>query len=817
MKLTELEKIHARKVRAMLPECMVLLRKNGDFPLEEPCQVALYGSGARHTLRGGTGSGEVYSHFAISIEKGLERAGFTITTKDWLDAYDEIIEDAHDDFVREVKKRAKEKHVNAVVEGMGAVMPQPEYDLPLEADGDVAIYVLSRICGEGNDRKAEQGDILLTNTEVRDILALQNSFPKFMLVLNVGGPVDLTKVSEVDNILLLSQLGALTGAGFADVLLGKTTPSGKLATTWAAWEDYCKLGDFGDRDDTRYREGIYVGYRYFDSVGKAPAYPFGFGLSYTEFEIGEGHVEICGELVTVKFEVKNVGDRAGKESVQLYVSVPQGKLDQPYQVLAGFAKTKTLEPGESQELVIAFAMSDLASYDSENSCYLLEKGTYALRLGKNSRDTAVCGAVQLKKDVVTRQVRHVLGTTDFEDFKPEAREEEKLPKEAGVLTLDPKAIQAEKISYKADPEIDPSLHDLTDEELVYLSLGAFDPSDKRWNGIGNAGRRVAGAAGETTGKLLEKGIPALSMADGPAGLRLSKKYWVDEDGAHGLGDVMLPGLSDFLPAPIALMMKLQGQKRPKKGAEIQSQYCTSIPIGTAIAQSWNLKLAQRCGDVVGREMTEFGVDLWLAPALNLHRDVRCGRNFEYYSEDPLVSGKFAAAITNGVQRHPGRGVTIKHYAANNQETNRACNNSCVSERAMRELYLKGFQICIREAQPATVMTSYNLLNGIHTSERKDLTDWVLRKEFGFQGVVMTDWIVGGMDAPDAVYPSAKASRITASGGELVMPGSKRDYDDLMAALKAGRLTRKQLLINATRILGLIRSMKEDDCDYFSMR
>ncbi|MCR4598355.1 MAG: glycoside hydrolase family 3 C-terminal domain-containing protein [Acetatifactor sp.] len=809
MRLTELEKEHAKKVRAMLAECMVLLKKNGDFPLEEPCKLALYGSGARHTLRGGTGSGEVYSHFTISVEKGLERSGFTITTKPWLDAYDEILKQAHEDFVRDVKKRAKAKHVNAVVEGMGAVMPEPEYDLPLEAEGDVAVYVLSRICGEGNDRKAEKGDFLLTDTEVRDILALQKRFAKFLLVLNVGGPVDLTQVAEVENVLLLSQLGALTGAGFADVLLGKTNPSGKLATTWAAWDEYCKIGDFGDRDDTRYKEGIYVGYRYFDTVGKTPMYPFGFGLSYTEFEVDALGVELNGELVTVKCNVTNVGERTGKESVQLYVSVPQGKLDQPVQALAGFAKTRNLAPGESQELQIAFAMSEIASYDAENSAYVLEKGTYILRLGKSSRETFICGAVQLKKDCVTKQVRHCLGTTDFEDFRPEPREAEVLSMDVKVLTMDPKAIQTVKVSYKADPEIDPSLHELTDEELVYLSLGAFDPSDKRWNGIGNAGRRVAGAAGETTSKLLDKGIPVLTMADGPAGLRLSKKYWVDENGAHGLGDIMLPGLSDFLPKPVAIMMKMTAQK-PKKGAEIQSQYCTSIPIGTAIAQSWNLRLAQRCGDIVGREMIEFGVDLWLAPALNLHRDVRCGRNFEYYSEDPLISGKFAAAITNGVQSHPGRGVTIKHYAANNQETNRANNNSCVSERAMREMYLRGFEICVRESHPVTVMTSYNLLNGIHTSERKDLTDWVLRKEFGFQGIVMTDWIVGGMSAPGVAHPNAKPSRITASGGELVMPGCKADFDDLMDALKSGRLTRKQLLINATKLVGLIRSMKEDD-------
>ena len=812
MHLTELEKIHAKKVRSMLAECMVLLKKNGDFPLEEPCQIALYGSGARHTLQGGTGSGEVNSHFTISVEKGLELAGFSITTKSWLDAYDEILKEAHVQFVRDVKRRAKEKHVHAVLEGMGAVMPEPDYELPLEAEGEVAIYVLSRICGEGNDRKAEKGDILLTDTEVRDILTLQQKFAKFMLVLNVGGPVDLSGVSEVENILVLSQLGAMIGAGFADVLLGKANPSGRLATTWAAWEDYCKLGDFGERDDTRYREGIYVGYRYFDVAGKTPMYPFGYGLSYTEFELTAMGVELNGELVTVKCGVTNVGSRAGKEVVQLYVSVPWGKLDQPKKVLAGFAKTKTLAAGETQELMIAFAMSDLASYDAENSCYVLEKGIYVLKLGKSSRDLSVCGGIQLKKDCVTKQVRHVLGTTDFEDYSPKVHEEEKLPKDVTLLTMDPKAIQTEKICYKADPEIDPGLHDLTDEELVYLALGAFRPKEKSMNGgIGDSGKRVAGAAGETTGQLQEKGIPVLTMADGPAGLRLNKKYWVDEDGAHGIGGTMLPGLSDFLPKPAALYLKLKGTRRPKKGAEIQSQYCTAIPIGTAIAQSWNVKLAQRCGDIVGREMTEFGVDLWLAPALNLHRDIRCGKNFEYFSEDPLISGKIAAALTNGVQRHPGRGVTMKHFAANNQEANRSANNSCVSERAMRELYLRSFQICIRDSHPMTVMTSYNLLNGIHTSERKDLTDWVLRKEFGFDGIVMTDWLVGGMDLKDAVYPAAKASRIVASGGELVMPGGKGDFEDLMAALKAGRLTRKQLLINATRLVGLIRSMKEDDC------
>lgn len=809
MQLTELEREHTKKVRGMLSECTVLLRKNGDFPLEGPCKIALYGSGARNTLRGGTGSGEVYSHFVVSIERALERTGFTVTTKAWLDAYDEIVKKAREEFIREIKLRARQNHLSAVMEGMGAVMPQPEYELPLAGEGDVAIYVLSRICGEGNDRRPGKGDILLTDTERRDILELRDKYQKFMLVLNVGGPVDLSPVEEVENVLLLSQLGAMTGYALTDLLLGKRSPSGKLTTTWAAWEEYPQIGEFGHRDDTRYREGIYVGYRYFDTVGKKATFPFGFGLSYAEFQMKPQGAKINGELVTVKLTVENVGEYSGKEVAQLYVSQPQGRLDHPYQVLAGFEKTRELAPGESQELLISFAMSDLASFDGESSAYLLEKGLYVLRLGNDSTHTSVCGGVQLNQECIVRQVRHTMGTPDFEDFRPEPMAAEELPGDMEILTMDPKAIQTEKISYNVMPEIDDELNDFTDEELILLGIGAFEPKEGRLSAIGNSGKRVAGAAGETTGRLQDKDVPVLSMADGPAGLRLSKKYWVDENGAHGLGDQMLEGLSEFLPKPVAMLMKLKTNQRPRKGAEVRSQYCTAIPIGTALAQSWNLRLATRCGDIVGREMEEFGVDLWLAPALNIHRDIRCGRNFEYYSEDPLISGKFAAAITRGVQSHPGKGVTIKHFAANNQETNRYYNNSAVSERAMRDVYLKGFQICIRESQPVTVMSSYNLLNGMHTSERRDLIEWVLRREFGFQGIVMTDWLVDGTMPRGTFYPAARASRVAAVGGELVMPGGKRDYDDMVEALRAGRLTRKQLLVNATRLLKTIRRLQGD--------
>lgn len=330
MQLYRYEKEHIQTLRKSLAECTVLLKSNGDFPLDKACKIAAYGSGVRNTIKGGTGSGEVNSRFSTSIEKGLEDAGFILTTKKWMDSYEQVRIKAKKDFRKVIKARAKANHTQPVIEGMGAVMPEPEYELPLDGDGDVAVYVLSRISGEGNDRRVENGDVLLTKTEQRDILTLNRNYKKFMLVLNVGGVVDLSSVQEVDNILLLSQLGVETGAVLADLLLGKAYPSGKLTTTWSAWEDYCSIGEFGEQNDTRYQEGIYVGYRYFDSIGKRALFPFGYGLGYTTFSVSGETVEAAGEKITVTAKVRNTGLNAGKEVVQIYVSAPEGKLDKYY-------------------------------------------------------------------------------------------------------------------------------------------------------------------------------------------------------------------------------------------------------------------------------------------------------------------------------------------------------------------------------------------------------------------------------------------------------------------------------------------------------
>ena len=321
MPLNQYEIDHLATVRASAPESMVLLRSDGSFPLPGAGRLALYGSGARRTVKGGTGSGDVNSRHVVTIEEGLEKAGFTLTTKAWLDAYDAVRERAHAGFIADIKARASAAGVPALVYGMGAVMPEPEHDLPLDTEGAesavAAVYVLGRVSGEGNDRRPERGDVLLTDAEIRDIRALNERYEKFLLVLNVGGVVDLSPLADVRNILLLSQLGAAIGDSFADVLLGAAYPSGKLSTTWAAWEDYSTVGDFGDPDDTHYREGVYVGYRYFDSEGVSPLFPFGFGLGYTSFELGEPTAAIDGSRVTVRVRVTNTGRRAGKEVVQL--------------------------------------------------------------------------------------------------------------------------------------------------------------------------------------------------------------------------------------------------------------------------------------------------------------------------------------------------------------------------------------------------------------------------------------------------------------------------------------------------------------------
>ena len=806
--MADYEQSHIATLRSNLAGCTVLLKKDGSFPLESPCTLAAYGSGVRRTIKGGTGSGEVNSRYSVSIEEGLRDAGFTLTGADWHTGYEQVRKNAHKAFLAQLKKDAKAAKLNYIIYGMGKVMPEPEYDLPLNAEGDAAIYVVSRISGEGNDRAPLKGDIRLTDSEVRDILALDKKFSRFMLVLNVGGVVDLSPVMSVRNILLLSQLGVETGSALADILLGKANPSGKLTTTWAAFENYPAMPDFEDMNETRYHEGIYVGYRYFDTFGKKALFPFGYGLSYTEFRLGSPEVEVNGAQVTVRTTVENIGTVAGRQVVQVYLSKPAVKLDEPKQELCAFAKTRELAPGETQTLACSFALPEMAAYDAGTAAYLLEAGDYLVRVGVSSAETAPAAVLHLDKTVTTLQVKNVLGSTDFTDLAAPAapiRHPENVP----VLELDAAALSGAAVAYDSPEEILPEVDALSKEDAAMLLIGDFDPNAKGFASmIGTAGRHVCGAAGESCGKV--KDFPSMIMADGPAGLRLAKEYFEDAKGKHAVGNASMPdSITEMLSGPMKWVMSLiGGSGKPKRGCEIKTQYCTAIPIGTALAQSFDTEFVQQCGDIVGEEMERFGVHLWLAPALNIHRSIRCGRNFEYYSEDPLVSGKMAAAMTRGVQAHKGCGTTIKHYAANNKEYNRTRNNSMVSERAMREIYLKGFGICVRESQPKAVMTSYNLLNDTHTAEHRGLIMDILRAEFGYQGIVMTDWVTPMTGDARSAHRDSQAQYVAAAGGDLFMPGNKGDYDNLLQGIDSGAVTLEQVKINASRMVKMARALTQ---------
>ena len=800
------EREHLDALRAFAPECMVLLKKNGDFPLSAPCTVALFGSGARETIKGGSGSGDVNVRHYVTVEEGLENAGFTVTGKAWMDGYKEAKLAAAKEFLHEITEQAKAAGKPAILFAMGKTPPEPQYDLPLDGEGEVCVYVLGRNSGEGSDRTACEGDLRLTADETRDILHCAEKYEKFLLVLNVGGPVDLSPVLDrVENILLLSQLGTVTGDAFADVLLGKAYPSGKLTTTWAKAEDYPTIGDFAQIDDTRYREGVFVGYRYFDASGVKPLFPFGFGLGYTDFSVKTKDFYVESNTVTVTAEVINTGGFAGKETLQLYYSAPAGKLGKPLRELGAYGKTHELLPGESETVTLRLPIENMASWEEERDGWLLEKGEYVISVGKEQ-----VGVVALDADVMTQRLSRAGGHADFEDWKPETNRtiRESLPHVliraetlAGLGHYDRDRIAGEKLPR-------PALSGFTDRELALVCVGKHAEGQGSSFFVGNSASRLAGGAGESANVVSEKGYGSIIMADGPAGLRIATRYLECEGGQEGLDNGSFDSIMDILPPELQQLIRLrQAQSEEKaKTQTVLYHYASAIPIGTALAQAWNPEIPEKCGDIVGREMELFGANVWLAPALNVHRSPLCGRNFEYYSEDPLISGKTAAAVTRGVQKHPKCAVTIKHFACNNQETNRFGSNSVVSQRALREIYLKGFEICVKEAAPKALMTSYNLLNGIHTANRRDLLTDVLRGEWGFEGVVMTDWGTTNDKFNLGIHGASSPAQCVKAGNDMIMPGGTDDVDGILAGLQSGEITRTELEECAGRVLALSKRL-----------
>ena len=640
-------------------------------------------------------------------------------------------------------------------------MPYPSCTPVLEDEltdeTDTAIYVLSRQAGEGRDRRAEKGDYLLSDVEEDSLRLLRKHYKKLILALNCGSVMDLSILDEIriDAVLFYGQGGTEGGNALADVLTGKVSPSGKLTDTWARrYEDYPCANTFshhnGDLENEEYSESIYVGYRWFDQQKIAPRYPFGHGLSYTTFE----HQVRSVSEKEVQVTVTNTGNHSGKEVLRLYVSKPDGKLDSENRSLAAFAKSKTLTPGESQCITIPFALSDIASFDEERSAFVLEAGEYTVILNEQT-----VGSFKMEERML-------------EMVKPIGSDVQ------------------EKLTREFAPKVQAKLQKLSDWDKIRLVVGG-GYSIRCYN-------NVMGAAGRTCTKLLKKGIPNIVLSDGPAGLNVNQSTTVMPDGT--------PRYPDGLPADWQWgWLKKVGpllKDRSGKGKTVY-RYMTAWPSETVQAQTWNTDLVSEIGQAVGKEMLEIGVSVWLAPGLNIHRNPLCGRNFEYYSEDPVLSGKMAAAITRGVQSMGGVGVAQKHFCCNNQEDNRIGVSANVSQRALREIYLRAFRIAVTEGKPWTVMSSYNRVNGKYVCNSFDFCTRVLRLEWDFEGLVMSDW--------NATEQCSYSEAINA-GNDLIMPGTTAVAKRLRSDLKTGKLKKDALDLSAGRVLELI--FKSDTCKEF---
>lgn len=784
-------------------EGIVLLKNDKKtLPLNISTKIGLYGAGAGKTVKGGTGSGDVNNRSNISIYQGLKENGIQIVSEKWLANYESIYAEARRAWKEKILEEAKfvENPFDAYAENPFAMPEGRAVTAEDTVDAQTAIYVVSRISGEGKDRRRVEGDYYLSRREREDIRFLDAQKIPTVLILNSGGPVELTDIlEETENIcavLNISQLGQRGGLALANVLLGKVTPGGKLTATWARrYEDYPCAEEYsylnGKLEREEYKEGIYTGYRYFDTFGVKPLFPFGYGLSYTEMQIRFHGMKTSGDGVEVEAEVTNTGETfSGKEVVQVYVSLPQDESGKEYRRLAGFAKTKLLKPGEKELLKIRIDRKTLAYFSEEQHAWIAEKGYYAVWVGNSIASLTLAAMLEVPESVILDKTNILENQTDITE---EVYDRQNLS--ARTLKWKEKA-ENEKIGryiYYPEPEkrtectCQPE-NKIPAKDLLPLFYGNIAGISSN---LGAAGIRVPGSAGETTAALYEQyGVSPLIMADGPAGLRLQQNYEVDRetDTVYGIG--VLGSLENgYLRTD-----------ETHENADRYYQFCTAFPVGTALAQTWDTALVEKVGIAVAEEMEEFHIDLWLAPGLNIQRNPLCGRNFEYYSEDPLLSGTMAAAMTKGVQSRPGCGVTVKHFACNNQEDNRMGVDAQVSERALREIYLRGFEIAVKESRPVAIMSSYNLLNGVHAANSVDLCTSIARKEWGFDGVIMSDWNTTVPE--DGSIPW----KCVTAGNDIIMPGNAADAENIRKAFEDGKLSEEVVRMSAGRILNLIHTL-----------
>ncbi len=780
------DKEHITLSKDAAKEGMVLLKNEQHvLPLQTGAKVALFGKATFDYVKGGGGSGDVTVAYTRNLYEGIK------ALKGKISVYEELA-----DFYRE---NVKEQYKAGRVPGM-TIEPQVPQELLQKAKAytDTAVISICRFSGEGWDRKSivetenkniwaseeemarrsaeifEDGDFYLTHAEQEMVNTVKQNFARVIVVMNVGGMVDTSWFhddAQIQSVLMAWQGGMEGGLATAELLAGEGNPSGKLSDTFAReLNDYPSTYNFHESEKyVEYTDDIYVGYRYFETIPGAKEkvnYPFGFGLSYTQFTLGESQISIEGDQIRCMVSVTNTGAMAGKEVVQAYYGAPQGRLGKAARVLSAFAKTRLLQPGETQLMTLCWKIADMASYDDCGkvckSAYVLEQGEYRFYIGTSVRDAVENATVYTAaKDIVTQQLTSRLAPTSLtkrmladgtyeelettEPIDTDANELEKMTTEE-MEAFAPKTEGRARWRLWGNQTPDKQHHFLIEAAEGKITLEEFmaQLSDEQLAELLGGQPNIGVANTFGFGNLPDYGVPNIMTADGPAGLRISPECGV----------------------------------------------CTTAwPCSTLIACTWNPEVAQQVGAAGGAEVKENNIAVWLTPAVNIHRSPLCGRNFEYYSEDPYLTGKMASAMVKGIQSNHV-GATVKHFALNNKETNRKNSDSRASERAIREIYLKAFEIIVKEANPWAIMSSYNIVNGRRTSENHELLTDVLRGEWGFEGAVTTDWWTNGEHYKEV-----------AAGNDIKMATGFPER--LMEALHKGIITRAELETCAKRVLNLI--------------
>ena len=766
----DLERYAVLARQATAEGCVLLENEGQALPLREGERVAVFGRMAFHYYKSGLGSGGlVNTRYVVGILDAL---------KDCKEIrLDEKLMGIYEDWIRE----------NPFDEGQGwgrvpwcqKEMEVTDEMLGCARDNDVSLVIIGRTAGEDQDNNAGPGSYCLTETEEDMIRRVCQVSKRTVVVLNVGNIIDMSWVEKYhpQAVLYAWQGGQEGGNGVADVLTGKVCACGKLTDTIAqSIEDYPSTENFGDPFKNYYKEDIYVGYRYFETFAKDKVlYPFGYGLSYTSFGIKAEILKNSEEELTVAAEVVNTGAVKGKEVVQVYAKVPQGKLGNPARRLIGFAKTGELKPGEKEEVVIVIPKYDLTSYDDSGvtghkSCYVLEEGTYEILVGSDVRSAESAGCYEEKFRVVEKLQEACAPVEKFSRMKAVLMPDgsyQAVTEEVPVRTVDPQERRKQNLpetlvytgdkGYKLVDVLDGKVSmenfvaQISEEDLIAMFRGEGMCSPKVTPG-------TAAAFGGVTESMKALGIPVGCCADGPSGIRMDC------------------GTKAF-----------------------------SLPNGTALGCTFNTELVGDLYEMTGKELRLNKIDSLLGPGMNIHRNPLNGRNFEYISEDPLLTGRICAVQVKAMAKS-GIGSTIKHFCGNNQEVGRSTSDSVMSERCLREIYLKGFEMAVREGGARSVMTTYGSVNGLWTAGSYDLCTTILRKEWGFEGIVMTDWWAKSNYEGHQAEVQVKAPMVAAQNDiYMVVSDAKAnpEKDDVEEMLHAGKLTLGELQRNGANILGFL--------------